>query len=58
MADATTRGRVATLLERFLRRFEGVSHDATKENQVPEGAQGRIHGVATSGATLSFGQFA
>src|SRR6267378_1109789 len=37
---ATVRGPVATLLKAFLRRFEGVSHDATKENEVPEGAQG------------------
>jgi hypothetical protein len=35
---ATLRGRVATPLEAILRRFEGVSHDATKENEVPEGA--------------------
>jgi ribosomal protein S3 len=35
---ATPRGRVATPLEAILRRFEGVSHDATKENEVPEGA--------------------
>ena len=41
-----------------MRRFEGVSHDATKENEVPGKAhKGRIHGTATSGATLSFGQF-
>jgi len=27
-----------TLLKAILRRFEGVSHDATKEDEVPEGA--------------------
>src|SRR6202051_770247 len=35
---ATIPGRAATLLEANYRRFEGVSHDATKENEVPEGA--------------------